>query len=302
MKAYHVISKGKNGWGIFYRTEDCLVFLTLFSVLVREMGLSVVAFSIMFNHTHALIESISIPKLTRFQIRLAVTFATHYNEEYKRTGSLFRKFAKYPKNTMKLFLSCVAYIFNNPVMGRLCHRPQESRWTLLAYRNNRYPFSRRIDRKYCRGRLRDALKIVDACCRRGDFLNYATLRRVFEGLTIMEKNQVEDYIINKYKFLDYDRLEEVYGSFENCVIAVNATAGSEYDLEDEGGDHSCYRKMIAVAAKRGYKGVNFETLPPSELQSLARHLMKTCNPTRKQLLRFLHLSISTKKHRRNANC
>lgn len=291
MEAYHVISKGKDGWGIFYRTEDCLVFLTLFSVLVREMGLSVVAFSIMFNHTHALVENVSIPKLVLFQIRLAVTFVKNYNEEYKRTGSLFQVFVKHPKNTMKLFLSCVAYIFNNPVMGRLCHRPEENRWTLLAYRNNHYPFSRKIDRKYCRGRLRDALKIVDACCRKGEFLNYATLRRIFEDLTIMEKNQVEDYIISKYNFLDYTRLEELYGSFEECIIAVNATAGAEYDLEDEGGDHSCYRRMIAAAAKRGYKGANFETLPPAELGNLASYLLKTCKPSRKQLRRFLHLSV-----------
>ena len=44
MKATHVYSKGKYGWGIFYCLEDCLVFYTIFSVLVREMSLTVLAF------------------------------------------------------------------------------------------------------------------------------------------------------------------------------------------------------------------------------------------------------------------
>ena len=74
MKAKHVYMKGRNGWGLFYRIEDCLVFFTVYSVLVKEMGLCVLAFSIMFNHIHSLFKDITQSALFDYDIQQRVQY------------------------------------------------------------------------------------------------------------------------------------------------------------------------------------------------------------------------------------
>lgn len=52
----HFYSKAIDGQGIFYRTEDKLVFLTSLSCIVRKYDLDVISFCLMFNHFHLLVK------------------------------------------------------------------------------------------------------------------------------------------------------------------------------------------------------------------------------------------------------
>lgn len=52
----HFYSKSIDGQGIFYRTEDKLVFLTSLSCIVRKYDLDVISFCLMFNHFHLLVK------------------------------------------------------------------------------------------------------------------------------------------------------------------------------------------------------------------------------------------------------
>lgn len=301
MKATHVYSKGKYGWGIFYCLEDCLVFYTIFSVLVREMSLTVLAFCLMFNHIHALFANIGRKTLTRFQMRLFHLFVRDYNEEYRREGGLFhRPFGRSTKVAMKKIVSCIAYIFNNPVAGNMCSRAVESRWTLLAYHGNAHPFSARLVKRNCRFRMRNALKEIDSCFNHGKYLNYKILKRVFRDLTAEEKKQVTDYIIVKYNFLDYKGLEKIFGSWDKSLVVIDATAGAEHELEDEYGDHFCYLKMLTVANRNGYRGMNPEALGVAARDRLAKLLRSSVNPPREQLRKFLHLDPAPWRRRNRA--
>ena len=55
MEAIHVFIKGRNGNGVFYRTEDFLVLISIVGTIAREMGISIIAFCPMFNHVHILV-------------------------------------------------------------------------------------------------------------------------------------------------------------------------------------------------------------------------------------------------------
>ena len=290
MKAKHVYMKGRNGWGLFYRVEDCLVFFTVYSVLIRELGLCVLAFSIMFNHIHSLFKDISESVLKKFQIRLATIFSREYNTEYDRTGPVFkRRFGRAGKHAMKKIIACIAYIFNNPVAGKLCRLAIQNRWTLLAYKDNPNPFSNKLVKRRSRHIVRDALKVVDIYYREGKYLGYATLKRIFSGLTPEEKQQVIDYIVYKYNFLNYDELEEIFGSFAKALDVVENIAGNEYDLEDDCGDHSVYNKLIKHSRSMGYEGPNFDMLPPELITKISRMLYVKVNPSADQMRKFLHL-------------
>ena len=291
MEARHLFVKGENGNGIFYRLEDFLVYYSIVSILVRKMGLTVLAFCPMFNHIHFLIESASVPICRLFILRIASIFVKEYNVEYKRKGPLFQKhFGSSRKSGVKIILGCIAYIFNNPVAGKLCGKAADYKWNMLAYYRNNHPFSKRIRRKECRACMRRALSKVDYAWSKKQYLSYGFLQGLFKGLNAEETRQLTDYILSKYNFLSFKTLETLYGNYEKMCIAIDSNAGSEYEIEDEYGDHSCYRKMLLTVSRLGYKGkdLNFERLPPEELTRIARHIVLRVNAPMKCIDKFLH--------------
>lgn len=295
MEAVHVYMKGRNGWGLFYRIEDCLVYFTLYSVLSRKMGIKVIAFNIMFNHTHAMHDDYQHSRMQLFQRRLGVMFVKDYNEEYGREGNLLKKpFGFSVKRISKKIMATIVYIFNNTVAGKMHKRAIEGRWSLLAYYNNPSPFSEKLVKRNCRHIMRESLKVVDICYKEGKYLNYATLKRILHGLDIVERNQIIDYIVSKYNFLDYERLLKYYGTFDKLLVSVDSNAGAEYELEDEYGDHSNYPKMIRLARSKGYEGVCFENISPNEVKSLSQLFYSRINPSTDQIRKFLHLPTPQK--------
>lgn len=291
MEARHAYIKGRRGNGIFYRSEDFIVLITIVSILVKKAGMKVMAFCPMFNHIHFLIKNISLNKLRRFIQRLAIIFVKEYNNEYGRKGPVFQKpFGCSLKRTAKVIMGCVAYVFNNPVAGKLSRTAKGYRWSLYAYHNNKNPYSEPLKKETCRNKMRVALKKVDYFHSKGLYLSYAALRDIFEYLDEKERLQMIDYILSKYYFLSEESLEELYGSFGKMLIAVDSNAGAEFELEDDYGDHSFYRTMLGTVMKYGYTDLklNFESLPKNEVRRLYDLLSARTHAPRDSINRFLH--------------
>ena len=295
MDARHAFIKGLAGNGIFYRTEDFLVLITIVSVLVREMGLVVIGFCPMFNHIHFLFKNIGLRVLRLFIQKMAITFVKEYNKEYQRNGSVFQKpFGSSLKKVVKVILGTVAYVFNNPVAGKLCPTAVEYRWSLLAYLKSENPFSAPLRKRTCHNVMRKALNMVDYFYSNNKPLSYSALRNIFSGLDPAEYQQIIDYILSKYNFLSKHSLEELYKSVDKMLIAIDSNAGSEFDLEDEYGDHSCYREMLKVVKKLGYKDkrLNFEAIPEKELNYLFNLISRRTKSPSSCIKKFLHLSVN----------
>ena len=291
MEARHAFIKGINGFGIFYRLEDLLVFFTLVSVIVRRMGLTVLAFCPMFNHIHFLFKEISLSELRSFIHRITTVFVRDYNTRYERTGPLFQSpFGYSLKKGVKIIMGCVAYVFNNAVAGKMVRTAMEYRWNLLAYYNNPHPFSKKLRKDHCRNVMRVALKKVDYFYNEGKHLSYNVLKNLFNGLDRDESDQLFDYIIFKYNFLSFKDLEELYDDFGKMITAIESNAGSEFDLEDEYGDHSCYLEMLSIVKTIGYKGssLNFEKLSEESKDSLFWTLKNQTHAKSSCINKFLH--------------
>ena len=291
MEVRHAYIKGLRGNGIFYRSEDFIVLITIVSVLVKKGGVKVMAFCPMFNHIHFLIKNISLNDLRRFIQRLAIIFVKEYNNEYGRKGTVFQKpFGCSLKRTIKIIMGCVAYVFNNPVAAKLSRAAREYRWSLYAYHNNKNPYSEPLKKETCRNKMRVALKKVDYFHAKGQYLSYATLRDIFEYLNQKEHLQMIDYILSKYYFLSEESLEELYGSFSRMLIAVDSNAGAEFELEDDYGDHSVYRKMLGTVMKYGYtdQKLNFESLPRKEVGRLYKLLSERTRAPRDSINRLIN--------------
>lgn len=292
MVAHHLYMKGKNWWGIFYRIEDCIMYFTTFSVFARRSEMVFVAFSIMFNHTHATTLDETKQRITLFQRQVGVSTAHTYNREYGRKGQLWHhSYGSSLKIAIKRIMSNVAYVFNNSVAGKMNRRAIENRWTLLAYYKNNHPFSEPIVREKCSSNMRRAIKLVDISYENDEPLNYAIQRRLYAGLNKKEKAQIVDYIIAKYNFLDYEALISLYGSFENAIIAVDSNAGAEYDLEDDTGDHSCYMKMLLITRQLfpNIKKLNVEKLSEEQKGKLTKVFYANMNVKPENIRKFLHL-------------
>ncbi|MBQ6253578.1 MAG: hypothetical protein IJK05_02845 [Bacteroidales bacterium] len=292
MEARHVFVKGRFGFGVFYRAEDFIVYITIVSALVREMSLTVLAFCPMFNHIHFLFKDIEPRKMRSFIQRMAIIFVKEYNKEYDRRGTLFQKpFGCSVKRAVKIIMGSVAYVFNNPVAGKLCGTAKEYRWNLLAYLESANPFSKPLRKEKARNQMRAALKKVDYFHSVGKPLSYAALRDIFKCLDKEEQARMTDYILTKYNFLSAEWLETLYGSYGKMITAIDSNAGSEFDIEDEYGDHSCYRSMLRLVMKSGYKGreLNFEKLDEEEARCLFRRIMTATKASPACVNKFLHI-------------
>ena len=295
MAVHHLYMKGRNWWGIFYRIEDCIMFFTTFSVFARRMEMVFVAFSIMFNHTHATAKDETKQRITLFQRQVGVSTAHTYNSEYGRKGQLWHhSYGSSLKIATKRVLSNVAYVFNNCVAGKMNRRAIENRWTLLAYYNNPNPFSEPIIKRQRSRKMIRAMQLVDLKFKNDEYLDYKTQKRIFDGLNQKERNQIIDYIVSTYNFLDYDALIELYGSFEKVLISIDSNAGAEYDINDDCGDHSCYQKMLRelYSICRTTKN-DVEKLSDSTIRYLKGLFSTQLSIKEESIDRFLHLPRST---------
>ncbi|MCQ2137678.1 MAG: hypothetical protein MJY60_03140 [Bacteroidales bacterium] len=289
---YHACSKGIYGFCIFYSYKDCLVFICRLSVLLRKYRLKVSAFCLMINHYHILFIDGKKDVVSMLICRLESEFAQEYNHYHQRHGSLFKpRFGGAPKVVVKTAVSSLIYIFNNPVIGNICPKAMDYRWNLLAYRYSDHPYSLPAVRSKCSRRLTRALKLVDYYNDHGYPINYDLIDQLFDGLNPAETEQLIDYIVSRYRIIDYDQLEKRFDNYENALAAIESTSGSEYDIEDDWDDYGKYAEMVKVLKKLGYPAnVNFETIDSEELNSVYKTLATATGATRKQLRKFLHLN------------
>ncbi len=288
---YHICSKGINGFCIFYSFKDILVYITMYYVYAKVEGIVTDAFCVMINHTHSLVKVSKVDKLSAFVRNLESAFALEYNQYHKRTGQLFkRRFGGAPKPVIKLFISCLIYIFNNPVAGRICEKAMSYRWNLMAYHNSSHPFSTKLDKSKCSHKLACALKFVDYNWSRNQYLNYTVIEDIFDGLSKEETQQLIDYIVFKYLVIDFGSLENNFNGMNNALTAIEATYGSEYDIKEDWEDFGKYELMRMRIQKLGYQqNVNFETCPKEEIRQLYDILKRETDAPSLQIRKFLHI-------------
>lgn len=290
-ECHHLYIKAQEGMVLFYRADDYLFLYTLFGTLVWRHQLEVEMFCIMFNHIHACLYAQSEESFIAFCRDLSSIFTKGYNKEFNRKGKLLMSCGYASKSSGKKQRSCLIYIANNPVAGRLVDRAIDYKWNLLAYFVSNHPFSERLVKRNCRFAMRQSLKLADWCFKEGKYLNYTLLAQLFQRLSSKERNQMIDYIIVKYFFVDKHRLINHFGGIEKAVMAIDSSAGSEYDLYEPWEDYSVYLSMIRITMDSciDYKQFRFHEMSRENLRILRRRLSSIKGATDMHIARFLHL-------------
>ena len=293
---HHLYIKALDGRVLFYRTEDYLFLYTLFSVIVRKYDIKVEMFCIMFNHIHACLYAQSETSFKSFCRDLSSIFTKGYNKEYHKEGKLLLRCGYSAKTAGKSIRSCLIYIANNPVSGRLVGKALDYKWNLLAYCVSNHPFSERLVKRESRYKMRQGLAFVDWCFKENHFLNYAMIARIFKNISARERSQIIDYVIVKYFFLDASEFIGHFGSIEKATVAIDSSAGAEHDIYEPWEDYSIYLSMLRMTLDSGldFKRFRFQEMDPEDLFLLETRLSVIRGVTDRHLARFLHLSTGAR--------
>ena len=114
---------------MFVDEADYERYIALLARTVRHFGWILLAFCLMPNHVHLLVE-LREPKLAKGMHWLHSMYARYFNDRHVRSGRLFehRYDAKLVADEL-YFATLVPYIEQNPVRALLCAEPHDWPWS-----------------------------------------------------------------------------------------------------------------------------------------------------------------------------
>jgi REP element-mobilizing transposase RayT len=129
---YHVYSRGSNRQAIFRFDSDRVEFLMCLDRVVGRFQLRCVAYCLMPNHYHLVVETPDgavSPAMKALNGRYAIRF----NRRYGRGAHLFKnRFGSVLQESEEQLLWTLRYTVRNPIESGLCAEPGE--WPWSSYR------------------------------------------------------------------------------------------------------------------------------------------------------------------------
>ena len=118
---YHIYHRGQDRQKIFFEDENYLYFLTLLRKYREKFEMNVIAYCLMPNHFHFLLQPKTSNNLSRFVGLLEQSYAQAINKRYHRHGSLFHneRFQHAHVYSDRYQILCCRYIHANPSKDKL---------------------------------------------------------------------------------------------------------------------------------------------------------------------------------------
>ena len=126
---YHVWARGIDRRDLFTDDRDRRAYLALLNDACEEFGWNRLAYCLMNNHVHLLLET---PRgnLSQGMQRLQSRYAQRFNLRHDRSGHVFQgRFGCKLISTDEQLVVVTRYIANNPVEAGLCAEPNRWPWT-----------------------------------------------------------------------------------------------------------------------------------------------------------------------------
>ena len=128
---YHVYNRGNNCQTIFYHRENYLYFLRLVRHYLVDEHISILAYCLMPNHYHFLVECNGGSLSGAMQL-LSLTYTKGINKRFNRVGSLFQgRFKAILVDSDEYLVHLVRYIHLNPVKADLVKSASE--WEFSSF-------------------------------------------------------------------------------------------------------------------------------------------------------------------------
>ena len=128
---YHVYNRGNNYQAIFFERENYLHFLRLIRQYLVSQNIVVLAYCLMPNHYHFLVECDRASLSKAMQIA-SIAYTKGINKRFNRVGALFQgKYKAALVYSDEYLVHLVRYIHLNPVKAGLVESAQE--WEFSSY-------------------------------------------------------------------------------------------------------------------------------------------------------------------------
>ena len=112
--SYHVIDKGSGGQNLFEGAYDYRAFLELLAKACEKGGVRVIAYCLMSNHIHLMLEDTQ-GRLGEVMKSVLTGYAQRFNKLGDRVGHVFQqRFKSQPIEDEGYLLRAIRYIHNNP--------------------------------------------------------------------------------------------------------------------------------------------------------------------------------------------
>jgi putative transposase len=129
---HHVYARGNDRRRIFGDDADRQAYLQLLAAVIRRQHWYCLAYCLMDNHLHLLIETPQ-PNLGEGMQRLHGAYGRDFNARHQRAGHLFQgRYGSRPVRTEAHLWTAAAYIAANPVDAGACARPEDWPWSSHA--------------------------------------------------------------------------------------------------------------------------------------------------------------------------
>jgi putative transposase len=126
---HHVYARGNDRRLVYLDDADRWTYLALVGRVVCRTRWHLLAYCLMDNHVHLLVETPE-PNLGKGMQRLHGGYAQTFNERHGRAGHVFQgRFGATPVTSDEQLWWVVAYIARNPVEAGLCARPGDWPWS-----------------------------------------------------------------------------------------------------------------------------------------------------------------------------
>ncbi len=130
---YHVMLRAVNRDPLFLDDTARTTFLRAVEQMRDTSGCAVLAYCLMSNHVHLVLETGDEPIGAAVK-RLGVRYAWWFNHRYGRVGHLFQdRFLSRPVEDDAYFVTLIRYVWDNPVKAGLVTRPEDYPWSSCRF-------------------------------------------------------------------------------------------------------------------------------------------------------------------------
>ena len=136
---FHIVVQGIEKKYIFEKEVYKKKYLELMKEESQDYHIKILAFCIMDNHAHILINTDLPQNMSKFMHKINFKFGQFYNHlEDDRVGYVFRdRFSCEAIMDEKYLMNCIIYIHNNPVKANIVKCPSKYKYSSFNdYRNN----------------------------------------------------------------------------------------------------------------------------------------------------------------------
>ena len=127
---YHLILRGDNREPIFFTESDYRTYLALLRDAIRRYECQVLAYALMTNHLHLMVQTGQVQPVSKLMQSLNTTYTMYVNRTYKRVGHIFQgRYHSILIDKDSYALELTRYIHLNPVRAGLVRTPEEYPWS-----------------------------------------------------------------------------------------------------------------------------------------------------------------------------